>query len=104
MSRVYGCQIDTSACKDHNFIPEECRVVDSDRSYDRATGIKKEQMFNRAIQRRRAQLADGGNKGSIQHKRSVPAELYHGKIRETGDPDYWKDEKNLERHPNTKVG
>jgi hypothetical protein len=33
----------------------------------------------------------------------VPAELYHGKIRETGDKDYWSDKRNLEQHTDTKV-
>lgn len=103
MDRVFGCQINTESCKDHDFIPDESRVVESDRSYDKSLGVKKEQAYRRARDRRRAQLADGGNKGSFKHTHSVPAELYHGKIKQTGDPDYWKDPKNLKRHKSTEV-
>ena len=103
MNRVYGCHIDTSGCKDHGFIPETARVIETDRNYDRATGVKKERMFGSAIDKRRKQLADGGNQGSFKHTHSVPAELYHGKIRETGDRNYWSDPKNMDRHKNTKV-
>lgn len=103
LDRVYGCRIDTSGCRDHGFIPEASRVVESDRSYDKSLGVRKEKAFAQAIKRRRSQLADGGNKGSFRHTHSVPAELYHGKVRETKDPNYWKDPKNLARHNNTRV-
>lgn len=104
MSRVFGCHLNLAGCKDHDFIPEESRVVESDRRYNKTLGISKEQQFHQAIKRRRAALADGGNKGAFRHTNSVPAELYHGKIKETGDKDYWNDPKNLERHKSTKVG
>lgn len=103
MDRVYGCQIDTSGCKDHNFVPESSRVVDTDYNYDKRRGVAKEVAFDRAIKKRRAQLADGGNKGGFKHTHSVPAELYHSKIKETGDKEYWKDPKNMKRHGNTRV-
>lgn len=103
MDRVFGCRIDTSGCQDHSFIPEQSRVVESDRDYNQTRGIRKEKQFDAAIKRRRADLADGGNRGSFRHTHSFPAEFYHGKIRETGDPDYFKDPKNLARHQNMRV-
>ena len=101
--RVFGCQIDTSGCKDHGFVPEGSRVIERDLNYDRKLGVKKERLFDQKIKQRRAALADGGNRGSFRHTHSVPAELYHGKIKETGDRDYWNDPKNMDRHKNTKV-
>jgi len=103
MSRVYDCQIDTSGCKDHDFIPEASRVIETDRDYDRSTGVRKEVAFKKAIKKRRAALANGGNKGAFKHTTSVPAEMYHGKIKETGDPAYWDDKKNRDRHKGCKV-
>lgn len=103
MRRVFGCQIDTTGCKDHGFIPEESRVVETDYDYNKRRGVSKEVAFDRAIKKRRSMLADGGNRGSFRHVNSVPAELYHGKIRETGDKNYWSDPKNMARHNNTKV-
>ncbi len=103
LDRVFGCQIDTSGCKDHGFVPEGSRVIERDLNYDRKLGVKKERLFDEKIKQRRAALADGGNRGSFRHTHSVPAELYHGKIKETGDRDYWNDPKNMARHRNTKV-
>lgn len=92
--------IDTSGCRDHDFIPEQHRVPISD-----GVGIsaeKREQLYHRELQQKRAQLREG-NRGSVKQTHSIPAELYHGKIRETKDPHYWKDPKNLKRHKSTEV-
>ena len=35
--------------------------------------------------------------------RKVPADLYHGKIKETGDRDYWNDPGNLKHHKETEI-
>lgn len=34
---------------------------------------------------------------------SIPADLYHGKIRETGDRHYWDSPKNRKRHKSTEI-
>jgi hypothetical protein len=34
---------------------------------------------------------------------SVPVELYYGKIRESGDKDFWRDPQNLEQAKSCKV-
>lgn len=92
--------VDTSNCRDHNFIPPQHRTISS---HDRGTPTQIENQFRSHIKNRRDQLKDG-NRGSIKHTMSVPAHLYHGKIKETGDKNYWNDTKNLSRHKDCKVG
>lgn len=93
--------IDTSACRDHDDIPHEARVA---RSSAPRSAAREEVRFQKHIHERRKALANGGNRGSIRHTHSVPADLFHGKIRETGDKNYWNDPSNLKRHSSTKVG
>lgn len=96
--------IDTSSCRDHDFIPPEKRVASNDGfGVGKRGAAKKVEGFRRHISDRRKQLAEGGNQGSIRHTHSVPADLYHGKIRETGDRNYWNDPANMARHKNCKV-
>lgn len=95
--------IDTSACRDHDFIPETHRVASNDGfGIGKAKAAKRVDAYRQHIQQRRSELADG-NKGSIKQTHAVPADLYHGKIRETGDKNYWQDRKNLDRHKSCKV-
>lgn len=100
MRRIYGCHIDTSMCRDHDHIPEGKRVK---RASSPRSAQAEEARFQRHIQERRRELKDG-NRGSFRHTHSVPADLYHGKIRETGDKEYWKDPRNLKKHDSTRVG
>jgi len=100
MQRVYGCTIDTSGCKDHDDIPEDKRVA---RSKAPRNTAREEARFQRHIEERRSAYAREGQSGSFKHTHSIPADLYHGKIRQTGDKDYWKDPKNLKRHNSTRV-
>jgi len=101
MSRVYGCQIDTSGCKDHDEIPPEKRVLDL---HDRRPEHIKEAAFQRHIDERRKVVAEAGqNPNGMRQTHSVPADLFHGKIRETGDKKYWDDPKNLKKHKSTEV-
>lgn len=93
--------LDTSACRDHDDIPHEKRVA---RSQAPRSAAREEARFQAHITERRKQLADGGNRGSIRHTHSVPADLFHGKIKETGDKNYWQDPANVKRHSSTKVG
>jgi len=93
-------QIDTSGCRDHDDIPPGKRVA---RSTSPRSAVKEEALFQRHIEDRRKVLRDGGNRGSFRHTHSVPADLYHGKIRETGDKNYWSDPANLRKHNTCKV-
>lgn len=95
--------IDTSACRDHDFIPETHRVASNDGfGIGKAKAAKRVDAYKQHIAAKREQLRDG-NKGSIKQTHAVPADLYHGKIRETGDKAYWQDQKNLDRHKSCKV-
>lgn len=91
--------LDTSRCKDANEVAPHARVLSA---YDRGTPEQMEGRFQKHIKERRKELADG-NRGSIKQTHSVPAHLYHGKIKETKDPDYWKDPSNLSRHNECRV-
>jgi len=94
-------EFDTAACRDHNFIKREKRVY---RPGTQADAGRKEAAYASHVKQRRAALADGGNKGKIKQTMAIPADLYHGKVRETGDKNYWADKKNVARHSDFKVG
>ncbi len=102
--RIYGCQIDTSGCRDADDIPEGQRVA-----YGGAANITKgqasalEARHARQVRQTRKDIADGGNKASFKMSHQIPAELFHGKIKQTGDRNYWDDPKNLNRHNSCKV-
>ncbi len=95
--------LDTSACGDHDDIDPRSRVIEGLHGNNKTQAVKKERQFQEHISKRRQLLADGGNRGSIHHTHSVPADLYHGKIKETGDKSYWHDPKNVDRHSSCKV-
>lgn len=104
MNRVYGCQINTSGCQDVDEIPEGQRVAyggQANISKGQATAI--ERAHHRHNEKTRRDLADGGNKGGLRKTHQIPAALYHGKIKQTKDPNYWDDPKNRDRHKSTKV-
>jgi hypothetical protein len=94
--------IDTSACRDHSEIPAEKRVRsawDGNRSPECV-----EAQFSRQIEGRRKEIREaGGQQGTLKQTHAVPTHLYHGKIKETGDKNYWSDPKNLNRHTECKV-
>jgi len=93
--------IDTSGCKDHDFIPHQKRVASG---YDRGSEQGMEAGFQRDIQARRKEIRDaGGQTGSFRQTHKVPTHLFHGKIKETGDKNYWNDPKNLAKHNSCKV-
>lgn len=95
-------QIDTSGCKDHSAVKGSAQVrsrYDGNKSPERV-----EREFKQHIEGRRREIRDaGGQRGSIKQTHAVPAHLYHGKIKETKDPNYWSDPKNLNRHSECKV-
>lgn len=97
---VASVELDTSACRDHNVIERSKRVY---RPGSRAAADRKEAAYARHVTDRRKQLKDG-NQGTIKQTHAIPADLFHGKIRETGDKQYWNDKKNMARHSEFKVG
>ena len=102
--RVYGCEIDTSGCKDVDDIPHSGQVAyggERNISSGQATSI--EAKHGRHNEQTRRELADGGNQGSFRKTMQIPAALYHGKIKQTGDRNYWDDPKNRNRHKSCKV-
>lgn len=100
MRRLFGAQIDTSGCRDHSFIPEKDRVFDPHRT---VSAEKAERQFHERIQQKRKENRDGGNRGLFRQSHSIPADLHHGKIKETGDKHYWEDPKNMSRHTDCEV-
>lgn len=105
MDRVFGCQIDTSGCRDHDEIPEKHRIAcgSGDRNLTAGQAEAIERRAQRQVDETRKQIADGGNRGSMKMTHSIPAALYHGKIKETGDRAYWQDAKNRNRHKSCRV-
>ncbi len=104
-SRIYGCHIDTSGCQDVDDIPHADQVAyGGERNISSGQAAKIEAKHQAHNEKTRRQLADGGNRGSVRLKRQIPAALYHGKIKQTGDKNYWDDSKNRRRHKSTEVG
>ena len=103
MRRLYSAQIDTSGCRDHDDIPETSKICPNPNGLTKRQAENRTRAYSQHLQERRKLLADGGNRGSFRHSHSVPAELYHGKIKQTGDTNYWRDSKNLKRHKSTRV-
>lgn len=90
------------ADRDPDNVPAQFQVSDGVRPESKEEGIKIEKAYQRKLDRRRRQLAEDGG-GAIKHTNSVPSHLYHGKIRQTGDKNYWLDEKNRNKHSSTKI-
>lgn len=68
----------------------------------KAQAVKKERRYQRYINNRRKLFREEKQVGGkLTHQ--VPAELYHAKIRQTGDKNYWSDPDNLNRHKSCKV-
>lgn len=92
--------INTSACRDHDNIPADKRVFDQT---DRRGEVAKERAFQKHITHRRDLVNRAGSGKDYRMTHSVPADLFHGKIRETGDKQYWEDPKNRDRHKSCEV-
>lgn len=105
MDRVYGCMIDTSGCQDPDEIPAKdriaCGVGDQDLTPGQAAAIEKKHAQHNEKTRR--EIRDGGNKGQMKKSMQIPAALFHGKIKQTGDRNYWDNPKNRNRHKSCKV-
>lgn len=86
---------------DPDFVKPDKRVFDT---MDRRPEAVKEAAFQRHIDERRATVREAGhNPNSMRQTHSVPADLFHGKIRESGDKQYWDDLSNLKKHKSCKV-
>jgi hypothetical protein len=102
--RSYGCHIDTAGCKDHDEIPEGQRVqYGGERNISKGQAAGIEAAHQRHNDQTRRDLADGGNRGALRKTHQIPAALFHGKIKQTGDRNYWDDPKNRNRHKSTRV-
>jgi hypothetical protein len=93
-------QCNTAACRDHDHIPPEKRVLDPMNFKGEAV---KEREFEEHVQHRRKLVREAGSGKDFRMSHSVPADLFHGKIRETGDKEYWNDPSNLRRHKSCEV-
>lgn len=104
LDRIYGCNIDTSGCKDVDDIPDSQRVAyGGQANLTRGQATRVEAAHHRENEQTRKLIADGGNRGSIRKTMQIPATLFHGKIKQTGDKSYWDDPKNRNRHKSCKV-
>jgi hypothetical protein len=110
MSRNFGAdwetlQINTYGCRDHDDVPAAKRTAPNlGMGISPKEARRRERAYARDVQRKREVAeAAGGNRGQTRMSHSIPTELFHGKIRETGDKSYWKDPKNRERHKAWKV-
>ncbi|HDL42043.1 MAG TPA: zinc ribbon domain-containing protein [Actinobacteria bacterium] len=63
---------------------------------------RREKGYQDFIESRRRLFREEGQEGG-QMTHQVPIELYHGKIKQTGDKDYWRDPSNLKRHKSCQV-
>ena len=94
--------IDTSGCRDHSEVRADKQVRSAWDGHRSSEAV--EASFQRHIEKRRAEIRDaGGQRGSVKQTHAVPAHLFHGKIKETGDKNYWSDPANLNKHKECKV-
>ena len=104
MDRVYGCMIDTSACRDPDDVAPEHRIaVSQERNLTSRQTAAIEAAHRKKVEQTRRDLADGGNKGDRRMTHQIPAALHAAKVKETGDRNYWDDPKNRNRHKSCKV-
>jgi hypothetical protein len=104
MDRVYGCNIDTSSCKDPDDVaPEHRTSVSQERNLSKSQARRIEAQHGKKIAQTRRDIADGGNRGAQRMTHQIPAALHAAKIKETQDRNYWDDPKNRARHKSCKV-
>lgn len=94
------CTVGCSGASDPDDIPAEFGVTQNPLGGERKQSLALEKAYQRDIEHKRRNKRSGG---PMQLSRSIPAELYHGKIKQTGDKDYWSDPKNRKRHPSTRI-
>jgi hypothetical protein len=82
---------------DHNHVPEQYRVSDRVVPETAAQGRAIERAHKEKLARTRREVAENPG-SSFQKEQEIPAHLYHGKIRQTGDRNYWLQKKNRDKH------
>lgn len=87
------------ADRPHDFVPPQFRVSDRVRPESAAEGRKIEKAYQEDLKHKRDNLKSS----DFQMSHSIPAHLYHGKVRETGDRSYWLDPKNRAKHKSCEV-
>lgn len=88
-----GC----SGASDPNEIPPTLSVTQNPLGgTSKAKAAKLEAAYQRDLAFKRRNIKS--SQGSVRMTHSIPAELFHGKIRQTGDKSYWDDPKNRKRH------
>lgn len=86
---------------DPDEIPQQSRVTeDTLHGTSVSKAIKKERAYAKHVAAVRE--AQKGRKGG-KLVASIPTEVFHGKIRQTGDKRYWDDPANLAKHKAWKV-
>lgn len=90
------------ADQDVDTVPPEFQVSERVTPETVAQGQRLERNYQKGLNDRRKQIAEEGG-GAIKQTHAVPAHLYHGKIRQTGDKSYWLDKKNRDKHKSTRV-
>ena len=55
------------------------------------------------MERTRRDVAESSGGAALAKTHEIPAHLYHGKIKQTGDRNYWLDDKNRNKHTSTRV-
>lgn len=87
--------------KDRSDVPLKHRVLPIEggipRTPDQAKAVERRHQEQMEALRKQARR-DSRVAPKVRQVAQIPAELYFGKIRETGDRDYWKDKKNVKQH------
>jgi hypothetical protein len=103
MRRIYSAVIDTSGCQDVDSIPAQHMLCPRPDGMSKSEAEARTRRYQQSNQMLRRQIAEGGKKEGIKQSHAIPPELYHGKIKQTGDKNYWRDSKNLDRHKSCRV-
>lgn len=90
------------ADRDPDHVPEQFRVSDRVKPESKSEGARIEKAYQAKMERTRREVAEGSG-SSIKKTNEIPSHLYHGKIRQTGDRNYWLDKKNRDKHKSTRV-
>lgn len=92
-----------SVAPDEFTVDPRFAVSRGGRAVSQEEATRREKQIARGIEQRRKELKGTRNKKGWKQTHSIPPEAYYGKVRETGDKNYWKDPKNLQRAKQFKV-
>ena len=90
------------ADRDPDHVPEQFRVSERVRPETKAQGRRMEKAYAKDLSDTKRRLAEAGA-GPLKQELKIPSHLYHGKIRQTGDKNYWLDAKNRKKHGSCRV-